>query len=63
MGGTVPTDRFDGGEQAMRILVAEDDPGLQDVIALGLRESGYHVDTVERSAAHDTGYTHGNGRK
>ena len=48
MGGTVPTDRFEGGEQAMRILVAEDDPGLQDVIALGLRENGYHVDTVER---------------
>ena len=32
----------------MRILVAEDDPGLQDVIALGLRESGFHVDTVAR---------------
>jgi two-component system copper resistance phosphate regulon response regulator CusR len=32
----------------MRILVAEDDPGLQAVIALGLRESGYHVDTVAR---------------
>ena len=48
MGGTVPTDRFDGGEQAMRILVAEDDPGLRDLVALGLRESGYHVDTVER---------------
>src|SRR3979490_1616664 len=48
MGGTVPTDRFDGGEQAMRILVAEGGPGLQDVSALGLREKGYHVDTVER---------------
>ncbi len=32
----------------MRILVAEDDPGLQQVIALGLRDAGYHVDTVER---------------
>jgi len=32
----------------MRILVAEDDPGLQSIIALGLREAGYQVDTVER---------------
>ena len=32
----------------MRILVAEDDPGLQEVIALGLRDAGYHVDAVER---------------
>jgi two-component system copper resistance phosphate regulon response regulator CusR len=32
----------------MRILVAEDDPGLQEIIALGLRDAGYHVDTVER---------------
>jgi len=32
----------------MRILVAEDDPALQDIIALGLRDSGYHVDAVER---------------
>ncbi len=32
----------------MRILVAEDDPGLQEVIALGLRDAGYHVDTVDR---------------
>ena len=33
---------------AMRILVAEDDPGLRDVIVLGLADSGYHVDAVER---------------
>jgi two-component system copper resistance phosphate regulon response regulator CusR len=32
----------------MRVLVAEDDPGLRDVIALGLREAGYQVDAVER---------------
>ncbi len=32
----------------MRILVAEDDPGLRDVIVLGLQDSGYHVDAVER---------------
>ena len=32
----------------MRVLVAEDDPGLRDVIALGLREAGYQVDTVDR---------------
>lgn len=32
----------------MRILVAEDDPGLQEVIALGLRDAGYHVDAVDR---------------
>jgi len=32
----------------MRILVAEDDPGLRDVIVLGLQDNGYHVDAVER---------------
>jgi DNA-binding response OmpR family regulator len=32
----------------VRILVAEDDPGLRDVIVLGLTESGYHVDAVDR---------------
>jgi DNA-binding response OmpR family regulator len=32
----------------VRILVAEDDPGLRDVIVLGLEESGYRVDAVER---------------
>ena len=32
----------------MRILVAEDDPGLRDVIVLGLTDSGYHVDAVDR---------------
>src|SRR6185436_19323287 len=34
--------------EAMRILVAEDDPGLRDVIVLGLADNGYHVDAVER---------------
>src|SRR6266540_6773298 len=32
----------------MRVLVAEDDPGLRDVVVLGLQDSGYHVDAVER---------------
>ena len=32
----------------MRILVAEDDPGLQSIIALGLRDAGYQVDVVDR---------------
>ena len=32
----------------MRILVAEDDPGLQQVIVRGLNESGYQVDAVDR---------------
>jgi DNA-binding response OmpR family regulator len=32
----------------MRVLVAEDDPGLRDVIALGLRDAGYQVDAVDR---------------
>jgi two-component system copper resistance phosphate regulon response regulator CusR len=32
----------------MRVLVAEDDQGLRDVIVLGLQDSGYHVDAVER---------------
>ncbi len=33
---------------AIRILVAEDDPGLRDVIVLGLAEGGFHVDAVDR---------------
>ena len=32
----------------MRILVAEDDPGLRDVLVLGLEDQGYQVDAVER---------------
>ncbi len=32
----------------MRVLVAEDDPGLRDVIVVGLTDSGYHVDAVDR---------------
>jgi DNA-binding response OmpR family regulator len=32
----------------MRILVAEDDRGLQEVLVLGLRDAGYHVDAVDR---------------
>jgi two-component system copper resistance phosphate regulon response regulator CusR len=32
----------------MRILVAEDDPGLREVIVLGLADNGYQVDAVER---------------
>ena len=32
----------------MRILVAEDDAGLRDVIVLGLVDSGFHVDAVGR---------------
>jgi two-component system copper resistance phosphate regulon response regulator CusR len=32
----------------VRILVAEDDQALQDVICLGLRDSGYQVDAVDR---------------
>jgi DNA-binding response OmpR family regulator len=32
----------------MRILVAEDEPGLREVIVLGLTEAGYQVDAVER---------------
>jgi DNA-binding response OmpR family regulator len=32
----------------VRVLVAEDDPGLRDVIVLGLEDSGYHVDSVDR---------------
>ena len=32
----------------MRVLVAEDDPGLRDVVVLGLTGAGYHVDAVER---------------
>ncbi len=32
----------------MRILVAEDDAGLRDVLVLGLEDQGYQVDAVER---------------
>ena len=32
----------------MRILVAEDEPGLLDVLVRGLTESGYLVDAVDR---------------
>jgi DNA-binding response OmpR family regulator len=32
----------------MRILVAEDDPGLRSVLVLGLEDHGYQVDAVER---------------
>jgi len=32
----------------MRVLVAEDDRGLREVLALGLTDAGYTVDTVER---------------
>ena len=32
----------------MRVLVAEDDEGLREVLVLGLTDAGYHVDAVER---------------
>jgi DNA-binding response OmpR family regulator len=32
----------------MRILIAEDDPGLRDVLVRGLVDSGYQVDAVDR---------------
>ncbi len=32
----------------MRVLVAEDDPGLREVLVLGLEDHGYFVDTAER---------------
>jgi DNA-binding response OmpR family regulator len=32
----------------MRVLVAEDDPGLRDVLVQGLEDAGYLVDAVER---------------
>ena len=32
----------------MRVLVAEDDPGLRDVLVLGFEDQGYQVDAVER---------------
>ncbi len=32
----------------MRILVAEDEPGLREVIVLGLVDAGYQVDAVDR---------------
>ena len=32
----------------MRILVAEDDAGLREILVMGLEQAGYHVDAVER---------------
>ncbi len=32
----------------MRVLVAEDDPGLREVLVLGLEDSGYRVDAAGR---------------
>ena len=32
----------------MRVLVAEDDPGLREVLVLGLEDNGYRVDAAER---------------
>jgi two-component system copper resistance phosphate regulon response regulator CusR len=32
----------------MRVLVAEDDPGLREVLVLGLKDQGYQVDAAER---------------
>ena len=32
----------------MRVLVAEDDPGLRDVLVMGLEDHGYQVDAAER---------------
>jgi len=32
----------------VRVLVAEDDEGLREVLVLGLSEAGYHVDAVDR---------------
>jgi DNA-binding response OmpR family regulator len=32
----------------MRILVAEDDAGLREILVLGLQDAGYHVDAVDR---------------
>jgi len=32
----------------MRVLVAEDDPGLRQVLSMGLKDYGYQVDVAER---------------
>ena len=32
----------------MRVLVAEDDPGLREVLVMGLEDHGYQVDAAER---------------
>jgi DNA-binding response OmpR family regulator len=40
--------RCAGALTLVRILVAEDDPGLREVLVQGLEEAGYNVDSVER---------------
>ena len=37
-----------GRAEPMRVLVAEDDAGLREVLVLGLADAGYHVDAVDR---------------
>jgi len=32
----------------MRVLVAEDDPGLRQVLVMGLKDYGYQVDAADR---------------
>src|SRR5207244_6143271 len=38
----------DSREVGVRVLVAEDDPGLREVLVLGLEDQGYQVDAVDR---------------
>jgi DNA-binding response OmpR family regulator len=37
-----------GHDDGMRVLVAEDDPGLREVLVEGLEEAGYQVDAASR---------------
>jgi len=47
-----PYRRTGGSREAgVRVLVAEDDPGLREVMVLGLQDSGYQVDAVDRGDA------------
>ena len=46
--GAGPADTRSGGRARMRVLVAEDDEGLREVLVLGLSDAGYHVDAVDR---------------
>ena len=41
----------------MRILVAEDDPGLREVLVQGFEDSGYHVDSNGQLSLFTTAFT------
>jgi DNA-binding response OmpR family regulator len=48
---------------AKKILVAEDDPSLQDIFQLLLKKRGYEVELADQSRSGFTGCDKNNGRQ